>query len=108
MWFDQEPVFGHCADDGKWSHPSTDCGRDMVPVPLMEGRDAKWRSTVDSRSASLVGGSEKWQTAQSYIFGWGKTLSKCHAHARKQTSQEPEVGKKYACFLARKFTRRSE
>ncbi|CAE7229030.1 unnamed protein product [Symbiodinium natans] len=53
VWFDQEPVFGHCADDGKWSHPSTDCGRDMVPVPLMEGRDAKWRSTVDSRSASL-------------------------------------------------------
>ena len=58
MWFDEDPVFGHSADDGRWSHPSSDCGRDMVPVPPMEGRDAKWRSTVDSRSASLVRGSE--------------------------------------------------
>ncbi|CAE7411371.1 ANK1 [Symbiodinium natans] len=53
VWFDEDPVFGHSADDGRWSHPSSDCGRDMVPVPPMEGRDAKWRSTVDSRSASL-------------------------------------------------------
>ncbi|CAE7411355.1 ANK1 [Symbiodinium natans] len=53
VWFDEEPVFGHDADDGRWSHPCADCGRDMVPVPPREGRDAKWRSTVDSRSASL-------------------------------------------------------
>ena len=51
-------MFGHDADDGRWSHPCADCGRDMVPVPPREGRDAKWRSTVDSRSASLVRGSD--------------------------------------------------
>ena len=58
MWFDEQPVFGHGADNGNWSHPSSDCGRDRVPVPPMEARDAKWLSTVDSRSTSLAGGSE--------------------------------------------------
>ncbi|CAE7497590.1 ANK1 [Symbiodinium pilosum] len=58
VWFDDEPVFGHSAADGGWVHPSTDCGRDEVPVPPAESRDMKWQSRVDSRSASLVGGSE--------------------------------------------------
>ncbi|CAE7370560.1 truC [Symbiodinium natans] len=53
VWFDEQPVFGHGADNGNWSHPSSDCGRDRVPVPPMEARDAKWLSTVDSRSTSL-------------------------------------------------------
>ena len=57
VWFDQQPVFGHAADDGRWTHPSHDCGRDMVPVPPEQGREAKWSSTVDSRSQSLAAAS---------------------------------------------------
>ncbi|CAE7557542.1 ANK1, partial [Symbiodinium pilosum] len=53
VWFGDEPVFGHAAADGAWVHPSHDCGRDEVSVPAMEERDAKWHSTVDSRSVSL-------------------------------------------------------
>ncbi|CAE7168496.1 ANK1 [Symbiodinium microadriaticum] len=53
VWFDEEPVFGHCADAGAWVHPSIDCGRDEVPVPPPDSRDAKWFSTVDSRSISF-------------------------------------------------------
>ncbi|CAE6922505.1 ANK1 [Symbiodinium natans] len=52
VWFDEQPVFGHIADDGRWVHPSQDCGRDDVPVPPPEQQDAKWKSTVDSRSSS--------------------------------------------------------
>ena len=59
MWFGDEPVFGHSAADGAWIHPSTDCGRDEVPVPPAESRDQKWKSSVDSRSSSLVSGSER-------------------------------------------------
>ncbi|CAE7260333.1 ANK1, partial [Symbiodinium pilosum] len=57
VWFGDELVFGHAAADG-WVHPSTDCGRDEVPVPPPESRDQKWQSSVDSRSASQVSGSE--------------------------------------------------
>ena len=59
MWFGDEPVFGHSAADGTWVHPSTDCGRDEVPVPPAESRDVKWKSSVDSRSSSLVSDSER-------------------------------------------------
>ncbi|CAE7357966.1 unnamed protein product [Symbiodinium natans] len=50
VWFDQQLVFGHTADSGKWLHPNRDCGRDRVPVPPADGRDAKWASVVESRN----------------------------------------------------------
>ncbi|CAE6927913.1 pum, partial [Symbiodinium sp. KB8] len=50
VWFGDELVFGNSADDGNWIHPSGDCGRDDVPVPIGDC-DAKWRSPVESRSA---------------------------------------------------------
>ncbi|CAE7246415.1 ANK1 [Symbiodinium sp. CCMP2592] len=50
VWFGDEPVFGHNADRGEWLHPSSECGRDDIPVPPANVQDAKWRSTVDSRT----------------------------------------------------------
>ncbi|OLQ01934.1 hypothetical protein AK812_SmicGene15288 [Symbiodinium microadriaticum] len=50
VWFDQQLVFGHVADGGKWLHPSYDCGRDNVPVPPPGERDRKWEALVESRS----------------------------------------------------------
>eukprot|EP00439_Symbiodinium_sp_Y106_P058339 s4982_g8.t1 len=52
VWFGDEPVFGHNANRGTWLHPSSECGRDDIPVPPAEGRHPKWCSTVDSRRAS--------------------------------------------------------
>jgi len=52
VWFGDEPVFGHNANRGAWLHPSSECGRDDIPVPPAEGRHPKWCSTVDSRRAS--------------------------------------------------------
>ncbi|CAE7260312.1 ANK1 [Symbiodinium pilosum] len=52
VWFGDEPVFGHNADRGAWLHPSSECGRDDIPVPPEKEQDSKWRSTVDSRRAS--------------------------------------------------------
>ena len=53
VWFDEVPVFGFSADDGKWVHPSEDCGRDNVPVPRKEGRHQMWNTPVESRSKRL-------------------------------------------------------
>jgi len=50
VWFEQQLVFGHVADSGKWLHPSHDCGRDNVPVPPPGERDGKWEALVESRS----------------------------------------------------------
>ena len=49
MWFDAVPVWGFEANGAKWRHPSTDRGRDNVPVPPPEGRDPMWDSLVESR-----------------------------------------------------------
>eukprot|EP00913_Durusdinium_trenchii_P022424 g21063.t1 len=49
VWFDAVPVWGFEANGAKWRHPSTDCGRDNVPVPPPEGRDPMWDSLVESR-----------------------------------------------------------
>ena len=102
VWFDQQLVFGHAADDGRWTHPSHDCGRDMVPVPPEQGREAKWSSTVDSRSQSLAAASES-----SRVFSRGIDPSNlaCRASVTSArvhvfctcTSQAPEVGKSYVC-----------
>ena len=77
MWFDTIPVFGFSADDGKWVHPSHDCGRDDVPVPPPEGRHPMWNSLVESRIERLqpeVGskhpchlGLSKWFYAKSLL-----------------------------------------
>ena len=85
VWFGDEPVFGHAAADGAWVHPSHDCGRDEVSVPAMEERDAKWHSTVDSRSVSLVGGSERH-----------RRTAPCDI-SLQSGSEEPQAGEKYKC-----------
>ncbi|CAK9095725.1 Pentatricopeptide repeat-containing protein, partial [Durusdinium trenchii] len=52
VWFDKVHVWGFAA--GHWRHPSTDCGRDMVPVPPPEGRDPMWEAMVESRIERLT------------------------------------------------------
>eukprot|EP00913_Durusdinium_trenchii_P033867 g31703.t1 len=49
VWFGDEPVFGVSANGGKWQHPTTECGRDMVPVPGGK-RNGKWDCKVESRT----------------------------------------------------------
>ena len=54
MWFDELPVFGFSADEGRWIHPSADCGRDEVPVPAASSeRHAMWNCLVESRSQRM-------------------------------------------------------
>ncbi|CAK9088314.1 unnamed protein product [Durusdinium trenchii] len=53
VWFDEIPVFGFSANKGEWVHPSEDCGRDYVPVPLQENRHEMWNSMVESRNTRL-------------------------------------------------------
>ncbi|CAJ1386669.1 unnamed protein product, partial [Effrenium voratum] len=55
VWFDKEPVFGASADDGRWLHPSEECGRDYKPVPPESpGRHPMWRSKVESSTADSI------------------------------------------------------
>ncbi|CAK9034935.1 unnamed protein product [Durusdinium trenchii] len=54
VWFDELPVFGFSADEGRWIHPSADCGRDEVPVPAASSeRHAMWNCLVESRSQRM-------------------------------------------------------
>ena len=53
VWFDTLPVFGFAADNGKWIHPSHDCGRDDVPVPAAEERHPMWNAPVECRDKRL-------------------------------------------------------
>lgn len=58
-WFNEEPVWGHTADGGKWEHPDGPCGRHNTPVPPAgPDRDPMWNSDIE------VGGSGEKTTPE--------------------------------------------